>query len=86
MPPLIHCLISSLRPPQVEQGLLSPYVSPVQVPFRHVVFGRGPHTLGSLGGLSDPDELHTQLALATWTLQGCADGLVGDVWELDNEI
>ncbi|XP_062335426.1 transferrin receptor 1b [Osmerus eperlanus] len=80
------CRFLNERIMTVEQSLLSPYVSPVQVPFRHVVFGLGPHTLGSLGALSDPDELHTQLALATWTLQGCANGLVGDVWELDNEI
>ena len=34
----------------------------------------------------DVDTFKTELALATWTLQGCANSLAGDVWSLDNEI
>lgn len=72
--------------PQVEHCLLSPYVSPVETPFRHLVFGRGSHTLASIAASADMEELRTQLALATWNLQSCSNTMMGNIWELDNEI
>ncbi|KAI4893601.1 hypothetical protein NFI96_026848, partial [Prochilodus magdalenae] len=81
---------------RVEHNLLSPYVSPRDVPFRHILFGSGDHTVTALiehlrdvkeqvAG-SDADLLRNQFALATWTIQSCANDLAGDVWALDNEI
>ncbi|KAG9340101.1 hypothetical protein JZ751_022025 [Albula glossodonta] len=81
---------------RIEHSLLSPYLSPKDVPFRHILFGQGSHTLQSLvehldaiegkSAESDVDLFRNQFALATWTIQGCANSLVGDVWDLDNEI
>lgn len=79
----------------MEYDFLSPYLSPKDVPFRHVFFGRGTHTLQSLvehlqllkTGKSDVDVnlLKEQLALATWTIKGAANALGGDIWDTDNE-
>uniref|UniRef100_A0AAQ6ANS3 PA domain-containing protein n=1 Tax=Amphiprion ocellaris TaxID=80972 RepID=A0AAQ6ANS3_AMPOC len=79
---------------KVEYYFLSQYVSAVETPFRHVIHGRGNHTLSALTehlGLltSDPkrfDErrFRRQLALFTWTLQGAANALNGDVWRVHN--
>ncbi|XP_074549711.1 transferrin receptor 1b [Halichoeres trimaculatus] len=80
------CRILNDRIMKVEHSLLSPFVSPVDTPFRHILLGRGPHTLASIAETTDAAQLHTQLALATWTLQGCANAMVGDIWDLDNEI
>ncbi|XP_023660017.1 transferrin receptor protein 1-like [Paramormyrops kingsleyae] len=81
---------------RVEGNLLSPYKSPRETPFRHIVFGSGSHTLQSLldnviAAKANPTEenlnlLSEQLALAAWTIQGCANALAGNVWELDNQI
>uniref|UniRef100_A0A8C7PHU4 Transferrin receptor 1b n=1 Tax=Oncorhynchus mykiss TaxID=8022 RepID=A0A8C7PHU4_ONCMY len=71
---------------RVEHNLLSPYVSPKEVPFRHLLFGRGSHTLAALLEGEDREVLRTQLALATWTLQGCANALSGDIWDSDNQM
>lgn len=71
---------------QVEHALLSPYVSPVETPYRHLLLGQGPHTLASIAEASDMEQLRTQLALATWNLQDCANSIVGNIWDLDNEI
>ncbi|XP_052542872.1 transferrin receptor protein 1 isoform X2 [Tympanuchus pallidicinctus] len=80
---------------KVEYDFLSPYLSPKDVPFRHVFFGRGTHTLQSLvehlqllkTGKSEVDLnlLKEQLALATWTIKGAANALGGDIWDTDNE-
>lgn len=70
----------------VEHALLSPYVSPVETPFRHLLLGRGNHTLAFIAETTDITELHTQLALATWNLQGCANSMVGNIWDIDEEI
>ncbi|RXN12884.1 transferrin receptor 1-like protein [Labeo rohita] len=80
----------------VEGSLLSPYVSPRQSLFRHILLGSGSHTLAALvdhleaikGGLesADIDQFKNQFALATWTIQGCANALAGEVWDMDNEI
>ncbi|XP_030220259.1 transferrin receptor protein 1 [Gadus morhua] len=81
---------------QVERNLLSPYVSPRDSPFRHIFIGSGQHTFKAIvdqleafrlqNSVVDVDTFKTELALATWTLQGCANSLAGDVWSLDNEI
>lgn len=83
-------------PTQVEYDFLSPYLSPKDAPFRHIFFGRGSHTLQSLLenleqlGVNkdsvDVNKLKEQLALATWTIKGAANALVGDIWNTDNEI
>ncbi|XP_010192941.1 PREDICTED: transferrin receptor protein 1 [Mesitornis unicolor] len=80
---------------KVEYDFLSPYLSPKDAPFRHIFFGRGPHTLKSLleklqllgtnRDSVDVDMLKEQLALATWTIKGAANALVGDIWNTDNE-
>ncbi|NXP71434.1 TFR1 protein, partial [Ramphastos sulfuratus] len=80
---------------KVEYDFLSPYLSPKDVPFRHIFFGRGPHTLQSLleslqvlesgKGNVDVNVLKEQLALVTWTIKGAANALAGDIWNTDNE-
>ncbi|XP_061661014.1 transferrin receptor 1b [Syngnathoides biaculeatus] len=70
----------------VESNFLSPYVSPADAPFRHLLLGRGRHTMASLAETRDPRELRTQLALATWNIKMCANALVGDIWKNDNQI
>lgn len=77
---------------QVERNFLSPYVSAKDSPFRHILLGSGPHTLKALSNHlealktsnpeADADLFRTQFALATWTLQGCANSLAGDIWAL----
>uniref|UniRef100_A0A667ZD96 Transferrin receptor protein 1 n=1 Tax=Myripristis murdjan TaxID=586833 RepID=A0A667ZD96_9TELE len=90
------CRLINDRIMAVERNLLSPYVSPKDSPFRHILMGSGPHTLNALSThlealrLSNPeadaDLFRNQFALATWTIQGCANSLAGDIWALDNEI
>ncbi|KAM4536229.1 transferrin receptor protein 2 [Odontesthes bonariensis] len=75
---------------KVEYYFLSQYVSVMETPFRHVIHGRGNHTLSALTEhlallTSDPGRFNEgrfrrQLALFTWTLQGAANALRGDVW------
>ncbi|XP_041817585.1 transferrin receptor 1b [Chelmon rostratus] len=71
---------------RVEHTLLSPYVSPIETPFRHLLLGRGSHTLASIAETTDMEQLRTQLALATWSVQGCANAMVGNIWDIDEEI
>uniref|UniRef100_A0A452SW87 Transferrin receptor protein 2 n=1 Tax=Ursus americanus TaxID=9643 RepID=A0A452SW87_URSAM len=73
----------NVRIMRVEFYFLSQYVSPADSPFRHIFLGRGDHTLGAL---LDHVRLRfrRQLALLTWTLQGAANALSGDVWNIDN--
>ncbi|XP_021491002.1 transferrin receptor protein 1 [Meriones unguiculatus] len=80
---------------KVEYHFLSPYVSPRESPFRHIFWGSGPHTLSALvenlklrqRNISAFNEtfFKNQLALATWTIQGVANALSGDIWDIDNE-
>lgn len=85
--------------PQVEFYFLSQYVSPADSPFRHIFLGQGEHTLRALlehlrllrpGAAAAPGpgfqegRFRRQLALLTWTLQGAANALGGDVWNIDN--
>ncbi|XP_051990199.1 transferrin receptor protein 1-like [Xyrauchen texanus] len=91
-----QCRIINNRIMRVEGSLLSPFVSPRESPFRHILLGSGSHTLAALvdhldsinQGLesADFDQLRNMFALATWTIQGCANSLAGEIWELDNEI
>ncbi|XP_037618873.1 transferrin receptor protein 2 isoform X1 [Sebastes umbrosus] len=79
---------------RVEYYFLSQYVSVVETPFRHVIHGRGDHTLSALTEhltllTSDPERFdekrfRRQLAFFTWTLQGAANALNGDVWSIHN--
>ncbi|XP_017269631.1 transferrin receptor 1b [Kryptolebias marmoratus] len=80
------CRLLNDRIMKVEHSLLSPYVSPVETPFRHLLLGRGAHTLASIAETTDLEELRTQLALATWNLQGCASAMVENIWDIDDEI
>ncbi|KAM6918332.1 transferrin receptor protein 1-like [Xenentodon cancila] len=90
------CRIINDRIMTVERNFLSPYVSPRETPFRHIVLGSGPHTLRALSSHldalktdnpeADANLFHTQFAMVTWTVQGCANSLAGDIWSLDNEI
>ncbi|XP_053293176.1 transferrin receptor 1a [Pleuronectes platessa] len=90
------CRILNDRIMTVERNFLSPYVSPTDSPFRHILLGSGAHTLPALynhlnilgadNHEADADLFHTQFALATWTIQGCAISLAGDIWALENEI
>ncbi|NXG30974.1 TFR1 protein, partial [Dromaius novaehollandiae] len=80
---------------KVEYDFLSPYLSPKDVPFRHIFFGKGSHTLQSLlehlqllktsKSSVNGSMLKEQLALATWTVKGAANALAGDIWDTDNE-
>lgn len=80
---------------KVEYHFLSPYVSPRESPFRHIFWGSGSHTLQALlehlelrkknTGAFNETLFRNQLALATWTVQGVANALSGDVWDIDNE-
>uniref|UniRef100_A0A8C7JUK6 Transferrin receptor protein 1 n=1 Tax=Oncorhynchus kisutch TaxID=8019 RepID=A0A8C7JUK6_ONCKI len=80
----------------VERDFLSPYVSPREAPFRHILVGSGSHTLKALSDHLDAlqidhsdanaDLFRIQFALATWTIQGCANSLAGEVWSTDNMI
>ncbi|XP_060900281.1 transferrin receptor protein 1-like [Labrus mixtus] len=90
------CRIINDRIMAVERNFLSSYVSPSDNPFRHILLGSGAHTLkgltNHLEALSadnpdaDADVFRNQFALATWTIQGCANSLAGNIWSLDNEI
>ncbi|XP_069574341.1 transferrin receptor 1a [Brachyistius frenatus] len=90
------CRLINDRIMAVERNLLSPYVSPRETPYRHILVGLGSHTLKALSnhlealGTSNPEAdanlFHSQFALATWTIQGCSNSLAGDIWSLDNEI
>nr|AIA77430.1 transferrin receptor 1 [Neotoma mexicana] len=80
---------------KVEYHFLSPYVSPKEFPFRHIFWGSGSHTLPALvenlklrqRNITAFNEtlFRNQLALATWTIQGVANALSGDIWNIDNE-
>lgn len=89
-----HAVLSILFV-QMEYHFLSPYVSPKEFPFRHIFWGSGPHTLQALlenlklrkenKAAFNETLFRNQLALATWTIQGVANALSGDIWDIDNE-
>uniref|UniRef100_A0A8D2CY38 Transferrin receptor protein 1 n=1 Tax=Sciurus vulgaris TaxID=55149 RepID=A0A8D2CY38_SCIVU len=80
---------------KVEYHFLSPYVSPRDSPFRHIFWGSGSHTVSALlenlklrqknNGAFNETLFRNQLALTTWTIQGAANALSGDIWNIDNE-
>lgn len=90
------CRIINNRIMKVEHNFLSPYVSMRDVPFRHIFFGDGWQTATDLEkylgdvhakkAILDIDQVLNKFALLTWTIQGCANDLAGDIWALDNEI
>ncbi|XP_066450044.1 transferrin receptor protein 2 isoform X2 [Eleutherodactylus coqui] len=79
----------NVRIMRVEFYFLSQYVSAVSSPHRHILIGRGNHTLEALmehlsqeqSDIND-NELRKQIALFTWTLEGAANALSGEVWEV----
>ncbi|XP_077172009.1 transferrin receptor protein 2 isoform X2 [Paroedura picta] len=83
----------NVRIMRVEFYFLSQYVAVTETPFRHILHGHGPHTMAALlehasllrEGPEQFDEVlfRRQLALVTWTLQGAANALSGDVWDID---
>lgn len=91
--PFLHSLNDRVM--KVEHSLLSPYVSPKESPFRHILYGYGNHTFDAakkhLSLLKDNKEqfnedlFKNQLALLTWTVQSAANALEGEIWEIDNE-
>lgn len=78
---------------RIEHLFLSQYVSPKETPFRHIFYGLGNHTLTAIldhlrllkSNLFDENLFKNQLALATWSIQGVANALAGDIWDIDNE-
>nr|XP_033780046.1 transferrin receptor protein 2 [Geotrypetes seraphini] len=86
----------NVRIMRVEFYFLSQYVSATDSPFRHILHGKGQHTLAALLEhltllRTDPTSFNEslfrkQLALVTWTLQGAANALSGDVWNIDNNL
>ncbi|KAI2648928.1 Transferrin receptor protein 1 [Labeo rohita] len=90
------CRIINNRIMKVEHNFLSPYFSLRDVPFRHIFFGSGGQTATDLekylGDVVESkasfniDQVLNDFALLTWTIQGCANDLAGDIWSLDNEI
>ncbi|XP_015275804.1 PREDICTED: transferrin receptor protein 2 [Gekko japonicus] len=83
----------NVRIMRVEFYFLSQYVAVTETPFRHILHGHGPHTMAALlehiNRLREAPErfdevlFRRQLALVTWTLQGAANALSGDVWDID---
>uniref|UniRef100_A0A8C8RU41 Transferrin receptor protein 1 n=1 Tax=Pelusios castaneus TaxID=367368 RepID=A0A8C8RU41_9SAUR len=89
------CRMLNDRIMRVEYYFLSPYVSPKDTPLRHIFSGSGSHTLQALldhlslrrsnPSAFNQDLFKNQLALATWTIQGAANAISGDIWDIDNE-
>uniref|UniRef100_A0A8C5LS94 Transferrin receptor 2 n=1 Tax=Leptobrachium leishanense TaxID=445787 RepID=A0A8C5LS94_9ANUR len=79
----------NVRIMRVEFYFLSQYVSAISCPYRHILMGRGEHTIQALiEALQqapqdiDTADLRKKLALITWTLKGAANALSGEVWEI----
>ncbi|KAM8972722.1 transferrin receptor protein 2 [Pelodytes ibericus] len=79
----------NVRIMRVEFYFLSQFVSVLSSPYRHILIGRGEHTIQALikSLQQDPqevnaDDLRKKLALFTWTLKGAANALGGEVWEI----
>ncbi|KAE8291258.1 Transferrin receptor protein 1 [Larimichthys crocea] len=87
------CRIINDRIMSAERNFLSPYVSPRESTFRHILLGSGPHTLKGLSNHlkalktkspeADTNLFHNQFALVTWTIQSCANTIAGDIWSFD---
>ncbi|KAE8620751.1 hypothetical protein XENTR_v10010452 [Xenopus tropicalis] len=79
----------NVRIMRVEFYFLSQYVSATEFPYRHILIGRGEHTLEALidhlknsTNNIDVGLLRKQLALFTLTVKGAANALSGEVWEI----
>ncbi|KAI5092646.1 transferrin receptor protein 1 [Silurus meridionalis] len=93
---LEQCRIINDQIMGVERNLLSPYVSPRDTPFRHILLGSGSHTLGAVfthlasihNGTASIDAvlLNNQIAAAAWMIQSCAGALAGNVWDAENDL
>ncbi|XP_078062733.1 transferrin receptor protein 1-like [Mustelus asterias] len=91
---VLLCRTYNNRIMRVEYNFLSPYVSIESCPYRHLLYGKGNHTLaGIVAQLKllrmNPDRVdfnmtRNDLAFATWTIQGAANALNGDVWTSSN--
>lgn len=79
------CRILNDRIMRMEPAFISSYLSPMETPFRHLLWGRGTHTLASIAETSDMEQLRIQLALATSTLHGCASAMAGDIWDVTEQ-
>lgn len=81
---------------QVERNLLSPYVSPRDTPFRHILLGTGSHTLGAvfthLASIqnsttgADVVLLNNQIAMAAGVILSCSRALAENVWDTEDEL
>ncbi|KAG7526438.1 hypothetical protein JOB18_040221 [Solea senegalensis] len=90
------CRLLNDRIMAVERNFLSPYVSPRDSPYRHILLGSDSYTLAAVSQHldhlqtnhpdADADLFRYQFGLATWTIQGCANALAGHIWSLGNEI
>ncbi|XP_067851257.1 transferrin receptor protein 1-like [Heptranchias perlo] len=92
---VLLCRTYNNRIMRVEYHFLSPYVSVNGCPYRHLLYGRGNHTLPGIveqlkhlrmnPDLVDFNMIRNDLAFATWTIQGAANALSGEVWTISNE-
>lgn len=92
---VLLCRTYNNRMMRVEYNFLSPYVSVTSCPNRHLVYGRGHHTLHGIleqlallektPDLVDFNVIRNDLAYATWTIQGAAEALAGEVWTSNND-
>ncbi|KAK7881626.1 hypothetical protein WMY93_030035 [Mugilogobius chulae] len=48
------CRLLNDRIMKFEHSLLSPYTSPVETPYRHLLFGKGNHTLAAISEMTTP--------------------------------
>lgn len=55
----------------------------METPFRHLLWGRGAHTLASIVETKDMERFRIQLALAVSTLHSCASAIARDTWEAE---
>ncbi|XP_067898504.1 transferrin receptor protein 1-like [Heterodontus francisci] len=92
---VLLCRSYNNRIMRVEYHFLSPYVSINNCPYRHLLYGKGHHTLSGIveqlerlrtnPELVDFNMTRNDLAFATWTLQGAANALSGEVWTSSND-
>ncbi|XP_048397621.1 transferrin receptor protein 1-like isoform X2 [Stegostoma tigrinum] len=91
---VLLCRTYNNRIMRVEYNFLSPYVSINNCPYRHLLYGQGNHTLAGIveqlkllrvnPELVDFNTTRNDLAYATWTIQGAANALSGEVWTSSN--
>ncbi|XP_078420154.1 transferrin receptor protein 1-like [Cetorhinus maximus] len=92
---VLLCRTYNNRIMRMEYNFLSPYVSIKSCPYRHLLYGKGNHTLAGIveqlkllrtnPDLVDFNMTRNDLAFATWTIQGAANALGGEVWTSSND-